>query len=116
MFFFSSRDHDCKKKTKKNKAVVFACVDCLKKIVDRIYMLPEYVEKIDYVCNRFYVCYSCIWSLFEGVDELNKAPFRRSLIQYTHSYRRWHDICNSCIFCFVMSFRGFFMSYIIDGH
>ena len=72
-----------KKKQKINKAVVFACVDCLKKIVDRIYMLPEYVEKIDYVCNRFYVCYSCIWSLFEGVDELNKAPFRRSLIQYT---------------------------------
>ena len=58
------------KKKKKNKAVVFACVDCLKKIVDRIYISPEYAEKIDYVRNRFYVCYSCIWSLFEGVDEL----------------------------------------------
>ena len=72
-----------KKKKKKNKSVVFASVDCLKKIVDRIYILPEYAEKIDYVCNRFYVCYSCIWFLFEGVDKLNKAPFRRSLIQYT---------------------------------
>ena len=62
MFFLSSSGHDCKKK-KKSEGAVSACVDYLKKIVDRLYILPEYAEKIDYVCNCFHVCYFRIWSL-----------------------------------------------------
>ena len=97
-----------KKIKKKSEGAVSACVDYLKKIVDRLYILPEYAEKIDYVCNCFHVCYFRIWFLFEGVDELDKAPSRRSLIQYIYSHSYWHDICNSCISCFVMSPREFF--------
>ena len=43
---------------KENNVVVPACDDCLKKIVHRLCILPEYPENIGYVCNRFHVCYS----------------------------------------------------------
>ena len=101
---------------KENDVVVSACVDCLKKIVDRLCILPEHPEKIGYVCHRFHVCYSSIWSLFKGVDEQGKAPSRRSLIQYIHSCSHWHDICNCCMSCFIMLLREFFMPHFIEEH
>ena len=94
---------------KKNDLLVSACVDYFKKTVNRLNILLEYPEKIGCVCNCFHICYSRIWSFFEGVDQLGKAPSRRSLIQHIHSRRLWYDICNSCMSCFVMSLREFFL-------
>ena len=38
---------------KENNCVVSACDGCVKSIVDRLSLLPEYPENIDYVFNSF---------------------------------------------------------------
>ena len=64
---------------KENNCVVSACAGCVKSIVDRHSLLPEYPENIDYVCNSFCYCYGNIWSFFAGMGVLNKCS-RRTLI------------------------------------
>ena len=105
---------------KENNCVVSACDGCVKSIVDRLSLLPEYPENIDYVFNSFCYCYENIWSLFTGMDALNKWS-RRTLIQYLNSYSPYsavcrRDICNKCMKCFIMSLKGFLMPYIIDEY
>ena len=59
---------------KENDKVVSACVDCLKKIVDRLCILPEHPEKIGYVCHCFHVFYSGIWSLRVPMSRVKHPP------------------------------------------
>ena len=100
---------------KENGCVVSACAECIGKIVEKTYELPEYPENIDRVCSRFCYCYTNIWFLFSKIKELKKCS-RRSVIRYLHSSRHTRDICNNCMKCFIMSLKSFLMPYVIDEH
>ena len=77
---------------KEDNCVVSACDGCVKSIVDRLSLLPEYPENIDYVLIVFCYCYANILSLFTDMDALNKCS-RRTLIQYLHSYSPYSAVC-----------------------
>ena len=68
---------------KENNCVVSVCSGCVKSIVDRLSLLPEYPE--NYVFNGFCYCYANVRTLFAAMDTLNKCS-RSTLGQYLHSY------------------------------